>query len=123
VARVKAKLRRPRAATTPPSTPELPPARRFGALRIDEARHEVWRAGEPIELTAREFALLLALADQPGRVYTRAHLLEHVWGTEFYDDHVVDVHVANLRRKIEAQPTHPVYVETVRGVGYRFRVP
>jgi DNA-binding response OmpR family regulator len=101
----------------------MPPARHFGELRIDEARHEVSRDGKPIELTAREFALLRALADQPGRVFTRTQLLEHVWGTEFYDEHVVDVHVANLRRKIEADPAHPVYVETVRGVGYRFGVP
>jgi len=74
-------------------------------------------------LTAREFALLVALAAQPGRVFTRAQLLEHAWGAEFYDDHVVDVHVANLRRKIEPDPVHPVYVDTVRGVGYRFRAP
>jgi DNA-binding response OmpR family regulator len=122
VARVKAMLRRPRGGMAQTLGHDLPPARHFGELAIDGARHEVSRNGEPIGLTAREFALLLALADQPGRVFTRAQLLEHVWGTEFYDDHVVDVHVANLRRKIESDPAHPVYVETVRGVGYRFRV-
>jgi DNA-binding response OmpR family regulator len=117
VARVKAMLRRPRGATHR----ELPPARQIGELSIDEARHEVARAGQPLSLTAREFALLLALVDQPGRVFSRAQLLEQVWGTEFYDDHVVDVHIANLRHKIEPDPVHPTYVETVRGVGYRFR--
>ena len=71
-------------------------------------------------LTAREFALLGALAAHPGRVFTRDQLLERVWGTEYYDDHVVDVHVANLRRKLDDDPARPRYVETVRGVGYRF---
>jgi DNA-binding response OmpR family regulator len=122
VARVKAMLRRPRNAA-PSAGHDLPPPRHYAELAIDEGRHEVSRDSKPIELTAREFALLLALADQPGRVYTRTQLLEHVWGTEFYDEHVVDVHVANLRHKIETDPAHPQYIETVRGVGYRFRVP
>jgi DNA-binding response OmpR family regulator len=122
VARVKAMLRRPRGAVAPPGH-ELPPVRHVGELAIDEALHEVSRAGEEVALTAREFALLLALAEQPGRVYSRVQLLERVWGTEFYDDHVVDVHVANLRRKIEPDPLHPSYIETVRGVGYRLRKP
>jgi DNA-binding response OmpR family regulator len=68
----------------------------------------------------REVALLVVLAAHPGRVFTRAQLLERVWGTEYFDAHVVDVHVANLRRKLEDNPTQPRYVETVRGVGYRF---
>ncbi|HEX8034338.1 MAG TPA: helix-turn-helix domain-containing protein, partial [Ktedonobacterales bacterium] len=55
-----------------------------------------------------------------GRVFTRAQLLEQVWGDEYYDDHVVDVHVGNLRHKLEDESSHPRYVETVRGVGYRF---
>lgn len=123
VARVKAMLRRPRGSAVQSTGSELPLARHFGDLVIDEARHEVTRGGESMPLTAREFALLVALAAQPGRVFTRAQLLEQVWGAEFYDDHVVDVHVANLRRKIEPDPAHPVYVDTVRGVGYRFRAP
>jgi two-component system, OmpR family, alkaline phosphatase synthesis response regulator PhoP len=117
VARIKAMLRRPRGTT---SLQDQAAQRNFGELTIDEARHEVTQRGEAVPLTAREFALLAALAAQPGRVFTRAQLLEKVWGAEFYDDHVVDVHVANLRRKLEDDPNHPTYVETVRGVGYRF---
>src|SRR6266487_4426309 len=90
-------------------------------LTIDEAQHEVKLHEQPIELTAREFALLLALAHHPGRVFTRPQLLERVWGDAYYDEHVVDVHIANLRKKLEADPAHPHYLETVRGVGYRFR--
>ena len=118
VARVKAMLRRPRGTAN--SVADGPPVRNFGALRIDEARHEVTFNGHAVPLTAREFALLSAMAGQPGRVFTRSQLLERVWGTEYYDDHVVDVHVGNLRRKLEVDPPHPRYVETVRGVGYRF---
>ena len=123
VARVKAMLRRPRGASAHPGPTELPPPRRFGELAIDEARHEVTLDGRLLTLTAREFALLMALAAQPGRVFSRAQLLEQVWGTEYYDDHVVDVHLANLRHKLEPDPAHPVYVETMRGVGYRFGIP
>jgi two-component system, OmpR family, alkaline phosphatase synthesis response regulator PhoP len=117
VARVKAMLRRPRGASAHPGPTELPPPRHFGELAIDEARHEVTLDGRLLTLTTREFALLLALAAQPGRVFSRAQLLEQVWGTEYYDDHVVDVHLANLRHKLEPDPAHPVYIETMRGVG------
>jgi DNA-binding response OmpR family regulator len=120
VARVKAMLRRPRGGGAGAAAPEAPAARRYGDLVIDEARHEVTVRGAPVALTAREFALLGALAAHPGRVFTRDQLLERVWGTEYYDDHVVDVHVANLRRKLDDDPARPRYVETVRGVGYRF---
>ena len=122
VARVKALLRRPRRHAGTPLSEEAsePTVLRFGALTIDEGRHEVRQAAEHIPLTAREFALLLTLARHPGRVFTRAQLLEQVWGDEYYDDHVVDVHIGNLRRKLEDESSHPRYVETVRGVGYRF---
>ncbi len=121
VARVRAMLRRPRTAgetchgDAPPS-----PTLRLGALVIDEARHEVTLSGEALALTAREFALLAALAAHPGRVFTREQLLSRVWGNDYYDDHVVDVHVGNLRKKLEEDPAAPRYIETVRGVGYRF---
>ncbi len=126
VARVKALLRRPRlAASAHQAGTELlddsPAPQRWDDLTIDEAQHEVTLHGQPVELTAREFALLLALAHHPGRVFTRAQLLERVWGDAYYDDHVVDVHVGNLRKKLEADLAHPQYIETVRGVGYRFR--
>ena len=92
-------------------------------LTIDEARHEVTVRGEPVPLTPREFSLLITVAAQPGRVFTRAHLLERVWGAEYYDDHVVDVHVANLRHKVGDDAARPGLVQTVRGVGYRFSPP
>jgi len=74
-------------------------------------------------LTSREFSLLVTLAAQPGRVFTRAQLLERVWGAEYYDDHVVDVHVANLRHKLGDDAAQAGLVQTVRGVGYRFSPP
>lgn len=126
VARIKALLRRPRQTSTAlyrdtETSDEMPAPQHWDDLTIDEAQHEVTLHGQPIELTAREFALLLALAQHPGRVFTRAQLLERVWGDAYYDDHVVDVHIGNLRKKLEADPAHPQYLETVRGVGYRFR--
>lgn len=119
VARIKALLRRPR-GTGVRGIIETPTPRRFGELVVDEARHEVSRRGEMLPLTPREFALLLLLVSQPGRVFTREQLLERVWGDAYYDDHVVDVHVGNLRKKIENDSARPIYIETVRGVGYRF---
>ncbi len=128
VARLKAMLRRPRRNNgSPVNTPAnhsieedyLPP-HQFGELTIDEVRHEVEKGGREILLTIHEFNVLLTLARHPGRVFTRAQLLEQVWGDEYYDDHVVDVHIGNLRKKLEDDPAHPGYVETIRGVGYRF---
>ena len=118
VARIKALLRRSRGQVTSRAQDD-PPVLHLGELTIDEGRHEVRRGVEGVPLTTREFALLLMLARHPGRVYTRALLLETVWGDDYYDDHVVDVHVANLRKKIGDDPACPHYVETVRGVGYR----
>jgi DNA-binding response OmpR family regulator len=121
VARVKAMLRRPRTGAQP--APEVPAALHVGPLTIDQDRHEVELDGQPVALTPREFALLTTLAEQPGRVFTRAQLLERVWGAEFYDEHVVDVHVANLRHKLADTPTAAQLIETVRGVGYRVLQP
>jgi DNA-binding response OmpR family regulator len=118
VARVKAMLRRPRRGSGA-AEPDPPPVHRVGDLVVDEARHEATRRGALLPLTAREFALLAALAAQPGRVFTRTQLLDRVWGDAYYDDHVVDVHVGNLRRKLEEDPAAPRCLETVRGVGYR----
>lgn len=118
VARVKAMLRRPRTDAGPPP---VAPARRFGEVVVDVDAHEVRRGGEALALTPLEFALARLLAAHPRRVFTRAQLLEQVWGDDFYgDEHVVDVHISNLRRKLEIDPSDPVYVETVRGVGYRW---
>jgi len=99
-----------------------PPVRRFGDLVLDEGRHEVRRQGTVVPLTAREFTLLATMAAHPGRVFTRDQLLERVGGDAYYDDDVVDVRVGNLRKKIEDDPAHPRFVETVRGVGYRVAV-
>jgi len=121
VARVKAMLRRPR--STASAEPESPPPQHLGDLVIDRAGHEVLKRGVPLALTAREHALLATLAAHPGRVFTRAQLLERVWGSDFYDDHVVEVHVGNLRRKLEDDPARPRWVQTVRGVGYRLAEP
>ncbi len=115
VARIRAMLRRPRAAA-----PDAVPPRRFGDLVIDPAAREVHRGGQPIELTRLEFDLLDALSEHPRVVHGRRQLLARVWGQDWFgDDHLVDVHVANLRRKLGDDPRRPRYVRTVRGVGYR----
>ncbi len=78
--------------------------------------------GTTIELTTLEFDLLAVLARDPGVVIRRQALLDRVWGVDFVaDDHLVDVHIANLRRKLGDDPAQPRFVETVRGVGYRLR--
>lgn len=119
VARVKAMLRRPRRAM--PDAADDPPTQQVGNLTIDRSRHEVKRGDRHVELTTREFALLALLAEHPGQVLTRTRLLDRLWGSDAYDDHVVEVHIANLRRKLDDDPAQPTYIETVRGVGYRFR--
>ncbi len=118
VARVRALLRRPHGSSTA-NAANTKASHQIGDLAVDSARHLVSRKGMPIELTAREFALLEMLAEQPGRVFTRSQILERLSENEFYDEHVVEVHVANLRRKLDDDPTQPRYIQTVRGVGYR----
>ncbi|HEU5099348.1 MAG TPA: response regulator transcription factor [Roseiflexaceae bacterium] len=118
IARVRAVLRRPRSGATPHAVGN---PQRFGHLTIDQERHEATLRGRPVALTALEFALLTTLAAHPGRVFTRDQLLEQVWGQDYFgDDHVVDVHIANLRKKLGDEPAAPAYIETVRGAGYRF---
>ena len=94
---------------------------RIGDLEIDESRREVALADGAIVLTAKEFDLLLHFARNPGRIYTRAQLLDAVWGYshETYE-HNVNTHINRLRAKIERDPADPRYILTVRGVGYRF---
>jgi DNA-binding response OmpR family regulator len=114
VARIRTLLRRPR--VTVPARPE----RRFGALLVDVAAHEVRLGEQVVELTRTEFDLLATLSSEPGTSFSRAMLIEAVWGANWYgDDHLVDVHIANLRRKLHDDPRAPRYVRTVRGVGYR----
>jgi DNA-binding response OmpR family regulator len=115
MARVRAMLRRPRAGRAP-----APGARRFGDLEIDPQAREVRVAGEPVELTKIEFDLLDVLSAEPRVVFSRERLLERVWGGDWFgDDHVVDVHIANLRTKLSDDPRNARYLRTVRGVGYR----
>jgi DNA-binding response OmpR family regulator len=115
VARIRAMLRRPRVGTGDDNS-----AREFGELRIDPLSREVLRSGDKIDLTRIEFDLLDVLSSNPRMAFTRAKLLERVWGPDWFgDDHVVDVHVSNLRKKIGDDPNAPRYVRTVRGVGYR----
>jgi DNA-binding response OmpR family regulator len=94
-----------------------------GRLRIDELRHEVLLDGRAVELTPTEFRLLASLASYPGRVYSRFELINRVQGTDFEGyERTIDAHVKNLRRKLEPDPAHPRYVQTVHGVGYRLGV-
>ena len=119
LARVRTMLRRPR---TGPG--EAEPPRRFGDLTIDPAAREVSVGSRVMELTRTEFDLIDALSARPRLAFSRSQLLEQVWGSQWYgDDHVVDVHVANLRRKIGDDPKAPRYVLTVRGIGYRMGQP
>ncbi|GAB3423646.1 response regulator [Flindersiella endophytica] len=117
VARVKAVLRRGRVTRAEPET-----SLHFDAgLAIDLAGREVSMNGTPVELSSLEFDLLAALAGAPGRVYSRAQLLERVWGYDFYgDERVVDVHIRNLRVRLGDDAGHPHVIATVRGAGYKF---
>ncbi|MFN2199391.1 MAG: response regulator [Anaerolineales bacterium] len=114
VARVKAVLRRAGGRFEPA------PVQVVGKLVINYDRYEVAVAGEPIRLTPREFNLLAALASHPGRVYSRQELLEQAFGMDFEGlDRTVDVHMMNLRKKIEQDPSNPSYILTIYGVGYK----
>ena len=115
VARVRAVLRRGRGDD---ATGEAPMS--YDGLVIDVERHEVSVDGTPIELTSLEFQLLVALANTPGRVFTRRQLIEQVWGWDFYgDERLVDVHVRNLRKSLGDSADDPRFIATVRGVGYK----
>ena len=93
-----------------------------GALEIDTVQHEVRRGGQPVELTPNEYKLLQTLARYPGRVYSRFELINHVQGYDYEGyERTIDAHVKNLRKKIEPDPKHPRFVETVFGAGYRLR--
>ena len=117
VARVRAVLRRTQSVEAP-----LVEALSFdeGRLTIDTVRHEVRRDGSAVDLTPNEYKLLLTLARYPGRVYSRFELINRVQGYDYAGyERTIDVHVKNLRKKIEPDPARPRYVETVIGMGYR----
>lgn len=119
VARVKAQFRRGEAMQD--HSDETVSLRRVSDLVIDIDKRRVTQADKQIDLTAKEFDLLLQFVDHPGRVYSRMQLLDTVWGYghEGYE-HTVNSHINRLRGKIEADPAHPTYILTVWGVGYKF---
>lgn len=123
VARVSAVLRRPRQsrATSPEESAEK---RQFGDVLIDPGLREVWVGDRRLSLTRTEFDILDVLSSNPRATLTRRQIIDRVWNTEWVgDDHVVNVHIANLRRKLGDDPIEPLYLLTVRGVGYRMGRP
>lgn len=119
VARVKSLLRRSRNNNSLEDK-GLPIVR--GSLKIYPERHEALLEEESLELTPKEFQLLTQLAGNPGKVFTREYLLETIWGYEFAGDtRTVDVHIRHLRKKLEKDPGQPELIETIRGIGYRFK--
>lgn len=114
VARVKALLRRYRRPTAGGDG-----VLDFGSLRIDARAYRVWRDGQEVPMTAKELELLLFLARNPGQVFSREQLYDRVWG-DYGDPRTVTVHINRIREKIEPDPSAPRFIQTVRGVGYRF---
>jgi two-component system response regulator ResD len=116
--RVQAVLRRAQAAQT--AATAVPPPVRSGRLEVDVAARRARSDGRELELTVREFDLLAFFVCHPGRAFSRAELLEQVWGWSFGDLSTITVYVRRLREKVEQEPTVPVQLQTVWGVGYRW---
>lgn len=121
VARVRALLRRTAEDPAQRSSGKLTRRTRVGDLEIDYNFHEVSVAGKPITLTATEFKILTLLAENPGEVFTRSHLLDRLGDDGEIFERTLDRHINNLRKKIEKDPRNPEYVVTVYGVGYKMR--
>ncbi|WP_458102811.1 response regulator transcription factor [Enterococcus faecalis] len=125
LARMKAIFRRLKPTTTEPlqeDTPKAPLV--IGEIRVDEQNYEVFVRNQPIELTPKEFELLVYFMKRKDRVINRETLLERIWQYDFAgQSRIVDVHISHLRDKIEPDPKRPVYLVTVRGFGYRFQEP
>ena len=118
-ARVRAMLRRPRTPASDAQEDEEQ-IRTFGPLRIDPLGRDAWLGDEPIQLTRTEFDLLATLSGRPRMAFSRQQLIDAVWGqTWIGDEHLVDVHIAHLRRKLGDDASRSQFVRTVRGVGYR----
>ncbi len=114
LARIRVLLRRAQPATEPSIA-------HFGDVEVDFAKRVVTRSGAPVHLTAKEYALLRLLLQHRGKVVTHRQLLREVWGPAHENDtHYLRVHMANLRKKVEAAPEQPAYLKTESGVGYRF---
>jgi two-component system response regulator RegX3 len=93
---------------------------RVGTLELDPMRHQATIAGDPKRLTPSEFKLLLLLAEQPERVFSRREIMQHLWDSEYVgDQRACDIHISNLRQKLEEDPANPERIVTVRGVGYK----
>ncbi len=119
VARIKAVLRR---AKLPVTSTKIKEKLEFDDVVIDVVGRIVTKRGKQIDLSPKEFDLLVALAENEGRVMSREYLLTNVWGEDFYgDDRTVDVHIRWLREKLEDDPSNPKYIQTVRGIGYILR--
>ena len=117
MARIQAMLRRPR---TPRESEDRHSDLTFGDLTVDVQGRDVWLGGEPVALTRTEFDLLAALVERPRMAFSRRQLIDHVWGQTWVgDEHLVDVHVGHLRRKLGDDATEGRFVRTVRGIGYR----
>jgi two-component system alkaline phosphatase synthesis response regulator PhoP len=117
IARVEAMLRRARLATPAP----VPVVDRFADVEVNRAAHRVKKAGEPVALTPKEYELLVALMDRAGTVVARSELLSAVWGYQGdVTTRTVDLHISELRAKLEPEPARPVHIITVRKAGYRF---
>lgn len=115
--RIRAHLRRQRrnAGTSTDEVMEFP------GLKIDPLRHQVWAGGETVELSAAQFKILALIAAHPGRVFNREQIMEPIWGNGLSGgSRAADVHIQNIRKKIEPDVGSPHYIQTVRGTGYRF---
>jgi len=118
VARVKAQLRRYTLLSSPPNKKNV---LKFNEMEIDPNGYNVYLAGSKVNLSAREFEILSFLAAHPQQVFTREQIFNQIWGyNEFGDVNTVTVHIRKIREKIEPEPSHPRYIKTVWGVGYKF---
>jgi two-component system response regulator RegX3 len=94
-----------------------------GELRLDSDRHQVTLSGRPIAFPLKEFELLELLMENVNRVLTRGQIIDRVWGANYFGDtKTLDVHIKRLRSKIEEDPARPKYIQTVRGLGYKFEI-
>ena len=123
LARVRGALRRTAAAVAPPAPPPPPERPRiiFGDVEVDVAARTIKRAGELVEVTATEFDVLVCLVSERGRAMSREDIFRRVWGPNHHGTpRTVDNFIQQLRAKLEVDPQDPVFIQTVRGVGYRF---
>jgi DNA-binding response OmpR family regulator len=120
VARIRTVLRRPRRTADAAPAGPAGGVRRFGALTLDPVAREVRLGDRTVDLTRTEFDVLAVLAARPRQAFTRRQVIDVVWGGDWYgDEHLVDIHVGHVRRKLGDDPADPRYILTVRGIGYR----